>query len=98
MMKPNEKEELSEEPLHLSKQLTVAHLNNDCLEKVFSYLSPTDLTNVAESIVHSAISARNCSGHQYKTTEFKYTASDVKSMKEDTFELLMKRVGKYRYY
>lgn len=75
------------------RKLTVAHLNNDCLEKVFSYLNLTDLTNVAESNVHLAVSAQNLFAHLYKLTELKYNCYDNQII-EDTFLLALQHFGK----
>lgn len=74
------------------RKLTVAHLNNDCLEKVFSYLDFTDLTNVADSNVHLAVSAQSLFSHLYKLKELNYNSYDNK-IKKDTFLLALKHFG-----
>lgn len=72
------------------RRLTIAHLNNDCLEKVFSYLNLTDLTNVAESNVHLAISASNLFSIKYK--EIAFNCFD-NTMSDETFLLILQHFG-----
>lgn len=76
------------------RRMTIAHLNNDCLEKVFSYLCLTDLTNVAESNVHLAISARSLFTHKYKSKEFKFNCYDKHSLSDEMFLLVLQHFGK----
>lgn len=78
-----------------SRQLTIAHLNNDCLEKVFSYLSLTDLTNVADSNVVLAISAQSLFTHQNLSKEFRFNCYDEHSLSDDIFLLVLQHFGKY---
>lgn len=89
-----EKVEFSPVKLQSSRRLTVAHLNNDCLEKVFSYLNLIDLTNVAESNVHLAISAQSLFAHKYKTKEFTFNCHDKYTMSDDIFLLILQHFGK----
>lgn len=77
------------------RRMTIAHLNNDCLEKVFSYLCLTDLTNVAESNVHLAISARNLFAHKLKSKkEFKFNCYDEHALSDEIFLLILQHFGK----
>ncbi|XP_031626216.1 uncharacterized protein LOC116342663 [Contarinia nasturtii] len=78
----------------LNKQrITIAHLNSDCLGKVFSYLSPADLANVAEANVQLAIGARTFFAHKYKLKEFKYNVYDTFLMSLNIFLLTLKHFG-----
>lgn len=79
-------------PLEKRKRLTIAHLNNDCLEKIFSYLNIQDLTNVAESNVCLAISA--CSLFSIKFKEIEYNCHD-KTLCDESFLLTLEHFGKY---
>lgn len=94
-MNTMETNELSPENLEpTNRRMTIAHLNNDCLEKVFSYLCLTDLTNVAESNVHLAISTHIVFTHKFKSKEFKFNCYDKHSLSDEIFLLVLQHFGK----
>lgn len=90
----SEDDERQETPPPLPKRtgLTIVHLNNDCLEKIFSYLNLNDLTNVAESNVCLAISASSLFSIKFK--EVKYNCHD-RTLCDESFLLALEHFGKY---
>lgn len=80
------------EPVPSKRRLKIVHLNNDCLEKVFSYLNHQELTNVAESNIHLAISAENLFKIKFK--EIEYDCFD-RNFNDETFFITLERFGKY---
>lgn len=87
----NASEAISKTPTS-GRRLKIVHLNNDCLERVFSYLNLMDLTNVAESNVHLAVSACNLFALKFK--HLKYNCFDSR-MCDETFLLALDRFGKF---
>lgn len=95
-MNSEQQENQSQNTVQLvGKRLTVVHLNDDCLENVFSYLSPVELTNVAESNVHLAIMAKNVIAHNYRNKPFNFNFYDKSSMSFVSFGQFLKHFGKY---
>lgn len=70
------------------RHLTICHLKNDCLEKIFCYLSLKDLVNVAESNVYLAVIAGNFFALKFPV--FKYNCYETK-INDETFLLILNR-------
>lgn len=70
------------------QHLTICHLRNDCLEKVFSHLNLMDLVNVADSNAYLAAIAGNFFSMKFPV--FKYNCYETE-ISDETFLLILNR-------
>lgn len=85
--------EAPQKPSETRRRMTIAHLNDDCLEKVFSYLDLKNLTNVADANVHLAKSACTVFWYEYRHNEINFNCFDPSMMSDDEFLLMLEHFG-----
>lgn len=101
-MDPTESNASPQKLIESNQRMTIAHLNNDCLIHLFSYLNLTDLTNVAEANVHLAKSACNVFWYKFRAHEILYCCrrknylinNDVSACNAIEFSLMLEHFGK----